>query len=462
MISLLKKKENKVKNLIALIDGEHYPQVTRDAIEMLKNTFTGRVKGIILLGGTEKLVVNSLDKYFGEKVYTIKDIDHDFIKALWYFKPDIVYDLSDEPVVNYTIRMKIASFCLANECSYMGPDFLFEYEKRDYISSVPTMAVIGTGKRIGKTAVSAFISKMFIKEEKNVCVVAMGRGGPRKPQILEGNKISITPEYLLKLNSRGFHASSDYIEDALVSKVTTIGCRRCGGGFGGKVFMSNVREGVVMAEKLNPDLIILEGSGASLPDVEADAVICVVGAYQKWEDIVGYLGIYRIMLSDLIIITMCEEPMAKESDINLLEERITKINPAAKIIRSVFRPQPLSNIAGRKVFMIMTARKEIESKIKNFVEEKYSCAVTKMSFNLSNREALRKDLEQFGDYDTILTELKAASVDVVTDFAFKNKKDIVYMNNIPVTSDSGESLKKELVKNYNKIKLLKYNKSRNI
>jgi hypothetical protein len=33
---------------------------------------------------------------------------------------------------------------------------------------------------------------------------------------------------------------------------------------------------------------------------------------------------------------------------------------------------------------------------------------------------LNEDLKSFKDYDTILCELKAASVDVVTDFAFKN------------------------------------------
>jgi cyclic 2,3-diphosphoglycerate synthetase len=65
----------------------------------------------------------------------------------------------------------------------------------------------------------------------------------------------------LDLSQRGFHASSDYIEDAFSSKITTVGCRRCGGGFGGKFFMSNIKEGIKTAESLNPDLIIVEGSG---------------------------------------------------------------------------------------------------------------------------------------------------------------------------------------------------------
>ena len=68
---------------------------------MLKKKYTGFFSGIIFLGGTEKLVISNLDDFFKEKVFTIKDLDIDFIKALDLFEPDLVYDLSDEPVVNY-------------------------------------------------------------------------------------------------------------------------------------------------------------------------------------------------------------------------------------------------------------------------------------------------------------------------------------------------------------------------
>jgi len=446
VISLLKKKSNKGKSLIALIDGEHYPQVTYDAIAMLKKIYKGDFKGMVFLGGTEKLVIDNIEDFFGEKVYTIKDIDLDFDKALKYFNPDIVYDLSDEPVVNYIIRMKIASFCLANKCSYMGPDFLFSYEKEDIHCKKPTLSIIGTGKRIGKTAVSSYITKIYAREDIDVCVIAMGRGGPKTPLIIRGDKIDITPEYLLNISSKGMHASSDYIEDALTSKVTTIGCRRCGGGFGGKIFMSNIKEGIKIAEKLNPDLIIVEGSGASIPDIETDAVICIIGAGQNWEGIIGYLGIYRILSADFIIITMCEEPLASRDKIVFLEREIKKINSKARIIKTVFRPQPLSDVGGKKIFIAMTANKVIEPMIKNYMENNFNCSVKQMSFNLGNREELRKDLEKTEDYDTVLTELKAASVDILTDYAFKHKKEVIYMNNVPIMLDERGALEEELKK----------------
>ncbi len=446
MKNLLRKKNNKDKNIIALIDGEHYPQVTLDAVNILKKIFPGTFKGIVFLGGTEKLAMQNLQEYFNEDVYVIKGLDDDFNGALEHFKPDIAYDLSDEPVVDYYIRMKIASFCLAHECSYMGPDFLFSFEPRNILSKKPTISILGTGKRIGKTTLSSHISKFFTEEKIKVCIVAMGRGGPRKPKLLNGDKIDINPKYLLDISNDGFHASSDYIEDALTSKIPTVGCRRCGGGMGGKIFMSNVEEGIKLAEGIDPDLIIVEGSGASVPDIKTDKNICIVGAFQNWESIVGYLGIFRIMMADLIIVTMCEEPIAGQDKIDLLISNIAKFNTRARIIKTIFRPEPLSDINGKRLFVALTSLKIIGPKIVDYLEKHYNCKVIKISFNLANREKLIRDLENSGEYDGILTELKAAAVDVLTDYGIKNNKEVIYLNNIPQVQGDAGILKEELLK----------------
>ncbi|MCJ7666372.1 MAG: 2,3-diphosphoglycerate synthetase, partial [Actinobacteria bacterium] len=388
MKNLLQKKDNRDKKIVVLIDGEHYPDVNRDAINLLKEYFSGKFVGIIFLGGTEKLVIDDLEQYFGEKIYMINDLDSDFCSALKFFKPDIAYDLSDEPVVDYRIRMKIASFCMANECSYMGPDFLFSWEPRYINSQKDTIAIIGTGKRIGKTAISAYIARFLIKGNINVAIVAMGRGGPQRPQVIKGDEVDIDTKYLLRLNESGLHASSDYIEDALLSKVTTIGCRRCGGGFAGQIFMTNLEEGMKIANGLDSELLIIEGSGASIPQVNTDITVCVIGAFQEWDSLIGYLGIYRIILADIIILTMCEEPLADDRKIEYLESRIKKFNPGAVVIRTVFRPRPLSEIRGKKVFIGMTAMDSIKKNIKAYLENEFGCSVVKASFNLSRRDEL--------------------------------------------------------------------------
>ncbi|MFC2145089.1 2,3-diphosphoglycerate synthetase [Actinomycetota bacterium] len=445
MKSLLQKKDNKDKKLIALIDGEHYPEVSRDAVNLLKKYFPGSFLGIIFLGGTEKMIISDLEKYFDERVFVIDDIDSDFCRALDSFKPDIAYDLSDEPVVDYKIRMKIASFCMANKCSYMGPDFLFNWEPRYIKSQKDTISIIGTGKRIGKTAISAYIARLLIDEEIDVATVAMGRGGPKEPQVIKGGKVDIDEKYLLRLNEKGYHASSDYIEDALLSKVTTIGCRRCGGGFAGKIFMTNLEEGMKIAEKLDSDLLIIEGSGASIPQVDTDITICTIGAFQEWDSLIGYLGIYRIIMADMIILTMCEEPIADLKKIDYLESRIKKFNPGAAVIRTIFRPKPLSSIKDKKVFLGMTAISSIERNIIDYLEDQHGCSVVKASFNLSNRDELKKDLDSSPEFDLILTELKAAAVDILTEYASKEKKEVTYMDNIPIIT-SNTDFKRELIK----------------
>ncbi len=445
MKSLLQKKDNRDKKIVALIDGEHYPEVSRDAINLLKDYFPGSFSGIIFLGGTEKLIVDDLEKYFGEKVFTIGNIDSDFCRALDFFKPDIAYDLSDEPVVDYKIRMKIASFCMANKCNYMGPDFLFKWVPRYIKSQKDTIAIIGTGKRIGKTAISSYIARILTGENIDVATIAMGRGGPREPQVIRGDEVDIDEKYLLRLNKNGYHASSDYIEDALLSKVTTIGCRRCGGGFGGKIFMTNLEEGMRIAEKLDSGLLIIEGSGASIPQVDTDITICTIGAFQEWDSLIGYLGIYRILIADMIVLTMCEEPIADSKKIDYLESMIKKFNPGAVVIRTIFRPKPLSGIRGKKIFLGMTAIDSIEKNIIDYLETSYGCSGVKASFNLSRRSELKKDLESSPEFDLILTELKAAAVDVLTEYASKEKKEVVYQDNIPVITGS-KDLKSELIK----------------
>ena len=149
------------------------------------------------------------------------------------------------------------------------------------------------------------------------------------------------------------------------------------------------------------------------------------------------------MCADLIFITMCEEPMADKEKIGFLGKEIRKINPDAKIVKSIFRPKPLDDIRGRRIIVVMTARNEIESKIKNYIEQEYDCRVVKISFNLADRKKLKNELEQYRNYDSILTELKASAVDLVTDFAFNNKKNIFYMINIPIILEDKEILLKE-------------------
>ena len=126
-------------------------------------------------------------------------------------------------------------------------------------------------------------------------------------------------------------------------------------------------------------------------------------------------------------------------------ENIRIYNKDAPIIRTIFRPKPLSNIKGKNIFLAMTADPSIEKNIKKYLESKYGCKIVQASFNLSKRDMLRDELKKSPEFDTILTELKAAAVDVLTEYAVKNKKEVSYIDNIPVATGKDSELKKELL-----------------
>ncbi len=167
--------------------------------------------------------------------------------ALVEVNVDVVVDLSDEPVVDPTRRFRLASRALAHGIPYVGADFRLD-PVRFAPYAQPALAVIGTGKRVGKTAVAGHVARL-LSRSREVVVVAMGRGGPREPIVIQA---SPSLADLLALSRSGVHAASDYLEDAALAGVVTIGARRCGGGLAGKPFVSNVEEAAQLARRARP------------------------------------------------------------------------------------------------------------------------------------------------------------------------------------------------------------------
>src|SRR6266496_5206478 len=151
---------------LAVIDGEHYAPVVRDALAALPYEFVGA----LLVGGTEKL--RGGDDYGVPLVGSL-----DAVEA------DLVVDLSDEPVLSPPERFRLASRALVLGLPYVGADFRFEPPRLEPFD-LPSLSVIGTGKRVGKTAVTAHVARL-LAQDRQVVVVAMGRGGPREPELVE-------------------------------------------------------------------------------------------------------------------------------------------------------------------------------------------------------------------------------------------------------------------------------------
>src|SRR5438093_39958 len=369
---------------IALIDGEHYAPVVRDALAELPYDFVGAV----LVGGTEKLK--------GEDDYGVP-----LVHGLDGSAADVVVDLSDEPVLGPAERLRWASKALAAGLPYVGADFRFEPPELQPFP-LPSIAVIGTGKRVGKTAVTGHVARLLARD-RDVLVVAMGRGGPAEPELVE---VAPRVDDLLALARSGRHAASDHLETAALAGVVTIGCRRCGGGLAGAVATSNVAAGAALALEREPDLVIFDGSGAAIPPVDVDARIPVTG---PGLDATAYLTAYRVLVSDLVVVMHGDE--AATARIRALKD--------LPVVSATLRLRPVEGLAGRRVAVFTTGPAPTEH---------LDADVVHVSRSLADRAALRAELDRV-DADVFVVEIKAAAIDVVAEAAAARGVDVVLADN---------------------------------
>jgi cyclic 2,3-diphosphoglycerate synthase len=276
------------------VDGEHYPPVVRAAIEHISSRIPGCVViGAALLGGREKL---ARDGTFDVGVPLVdgRSPEDAMSAAMARFAPELVLDLSDQPVVDLRVRMSLVTVALLHGVPYQGADFRFDPPPRPRVATKPSVAVIGTGKRTGKTAVSAHLARLLAARGTPPVIVAMGRGGPAAPELVDPATFDLSPKGLVELALSGRHAASDHLEDALTAGVVTIGTRRCGGGMAGAPADSTFAAGVALANSRPEGLLVLEGSGQAIPPVHADSTICVVPA-TGLAALTDGLGSYRLL-----------------------------------------------------------------------------------------------------------------------------------------------------------------------
>ncbi len=414
-----------------LIDGEHYPPVVVDAMKSIEESLGVEGVAAAFLGGTEKLKEGT---DYGVPLVRAQDPVSAVERALEAHAVEVVVDLSDEPVVGYRERMRIASLALAAGARYKGSDFELRPPEYHVVSTKPSLAVIGTGKRVGKTAVSGYLARLLAKNGFEPGVVSMGRGGPPEPEIVEGHKMEVGSAYLLEALSHGAHAASDYYETAALSRVMTVGCRRCGGGLSGEPFVSNVLEGARLANTLETKVTIFDGSGAAVPPVAVEGRVLVAGAHQDPEYVTGFLGAYRLLVSDLLVLTMSEEPMADREKVRGIIEAVREVEPGLRVIPAVFRPRPVGEVRNLKVAYVSTAPRAVLDLLCRHLEEMYGCEVVAASGSLSDRRELTRDLEGMRGMgvEAYLTEIKAAAVDVVTRRGAAEGKPVFYCDNDPV------------------------------
>jgi cyclic 2,3-diphosphoglycerate synthetase len=380
--------------VIALIDGEHHPSAVRDALARLD------LAGVVFCGGEEKLGPGPLEHHYGMPVETEPE------EALRRLAPraDTVVDLADEPVVPASAKLRLAALALSLGLAYEAPGARLDpprYERVDFPG--PKLAVIATGKRTGKTAVAGHWAGLLREQGADPVIVCMGRGGPAEPRVAEA---APSLDELIAIAESGSHAASDFLEDAVIAGVRTVGCRRIGGGFAGAPFESNVVAGAALAVSLGPGAIVFEGSGACIPPVEVDRTVCILGAGPPEP-----FAEYRLARADLVLAA---------------DGASVPDTPGA--VRFELRPEPLEPLPdGARVAVFTTGATSVHG-----VPEPVL-----VSTNLARRSALAAELDRAAAErcDVYLTELKAAAVDTVAMRARAEGARVVFIRNRPIGVD---------------------------
>jgi cyclic 2,3-diphosphoglycerate synthetase len=414
-----------MSRVLALVDGEHYPPTTRWGL-FAARSLGYDVAACLFLGGIEKL---GADRRLDLGDVPVLEAGDDPVgalrRALEDIRPDAVLDLSDEPVLGYRERLLLAAVSLAEGVPYLGSDFRLDPPITAPPLEAPTLAVIGTGKRTGKTAIAGEAARVAARAGLAPVVVAMGRGGPPEPQVAEAGSVSL--EGLLDLARRGQHAASDYLEDALTTGVTTVGARRVGGGLAGAPFASNVNEAAQVAVRSGAGLVILEGSGAAVPPVPWDAGVLVSSVGTPEEYLAGYLGPYRVLLSDLVVLTLDSGPDGGR--LPILTSHIRRLRPDARVVVAELKPFPLREVRGKKVLFATTAPIDAGASLASHLEEAHGCTVVGVSHRLADRAGMAEDVDGAPPFDVLVTELKAAAVDVAAERALARGAEVVFADN---------------------------------
>src|SRR5205807_2271670 len=155
-----------------------------------------------------------------------------------------------------------------------------------------------------------------------------------------------------------------------------------------------------------------DGSGAALPPVAADRRILVARTH---EDATGYLNAYRLLISDLVVLTGPGDP------------RPIQELKGIPVVRVELRLRPDRPLAGRRVAVFTTGSAPVD---------RLDGEMVLVSRNLADRTALRADLEHT-DAEVYLVELKAAAIDVVAEAAAERGAELVLAANdvVPVPGE---------------------------
>jgi cyclic 2,3-diphosphoglycerate synthetase len=134
---------------------------------------------------------------------------------------------------------------------------------------------------------------------------------------------------------------------------------------------------------------------------------------------------------------MASGPDLGPENLFALKSHVERLHEDARFAVTDFQPEPLGDVRGRTVYLATTAPQHAAARQAAQLETTHGCRVIGFTTALADRGALAREMDEAGEYQVLLTELKAAAVDVAAERARARGAEVVFLHNRPV--DTGDA-----------------------
>jgi cyclic 2,3-diphosphoglycerate synthetase len=93
------------------------------------------------------------------------------------------------------------------------------------------------------------------------------------------------------------------------------------------------------------------------------------------------------------------------------------------------KPAPLGEVRGKTVYFATTAPPHAGASLASHLEEAHGCTIVGVTHRLGDRAGVAEDVEGAAPFDVLLTELKAAAVDVAAERAVERGAEVMFADN---------------------------------
>jgi cyclic 2,3-diphosphoglycerate synthetase len=169
-----------------------------------------------------------------------------------------------------------------------------------------------------------------------------------------------------------------------------------------------------------------------------DAGVLVAPASLPAAHLAGYGGPLRLLLSDLLVLMLGTGLNRGPDHLSTLTSHAHRLAPDVRVAVAELRPVALGDVKAKDAFFATTAGGRAAVRLSEHLERTAGCRIVRTSSRLADRAGLEEDLRTAPRFDVLLTELKAAAVDVAAKRALERGAEVVFVDNRPIGVGEGE------------------------